>query len=34
LEDAKLCLLVLIGATQGGTKELIAVEDDYREGEA
>lgn len=34
LEDAKLCLLVLIGATEDGTKELIAVEDGYRESEA
>ncbi len=34
LDDAKLCLLVLIGATEDGTKELIAVEDGYRESEA
>ncbi len=34
LDDAKLCLLVLIGATEGGEKELIAVEDGYRESEA
>ena len=34
LDDAKLCLLVLIGATQDGKKELIAVEDGYRESEA
>ena len=34
LEDAKLCLLVLIGATADGKKELIAVEDGYRESEA
>ncbi len=34
LEDAKLCLLVLIGATKDGRKELIAVEDGYRESEA
>ena len=33
MEDARLCLLVLIGATQDGTKELIAVEDGYRESE-
>lgn len=33
-EDAKLCLLVLIGATEDGRKELIAVEDGYRESEA
>jgi len=30
-DDAKLCLLVLIGATPDGKKELIAVEDGYRE---
>jgi len=34
LDDAKQCLLVLIGATEDGTKELIAVEDGYRESEA
>ena len=34
LEDAKMCLLVLIGATADGKKELIAVEDGYRESEA
>ena len=34
LEDAKLCLLVLIGATEDGKKELIGVEDGYRESEA
>ena len=34
LEDAKLCLLVLIGATEDGKKELLAVEDGYRESEA
>ncbi len=33
LEDAKLCILVLMGATEDGTKELIAVEDGYRESE-
>ncbi len=33
-DDAKLCLLVLIGATEDGKKELIAVEDGYRESEA
>lgn len=32
--DAKLCLLVLIGATKEGKKELIAVEDGYRESAA
>ncbi len=34
LDDAKLCLLVLIGATDDGKKELIAVEDGYRESAA
>jgi len=34
LDDAKLCLLVLIGTTEDGIKELIAVEDGYRESEA
>ena len=33
-DDAKLCLLVLIGATGEGKKELIAVEDGYRESAA
>jgi transposase-like protein len=33
MEDAKLCILVLIGATEDGTKELIAIEDGYRESE-
>jgi len=32
-EDARLCLLVLIGARADGKKELIAVEDGYRESE-
>ena len=31
MEDAKLCLLVLIGADETGRKELLAVEDGYRE---
>jgi len=31
LEDDRLCTLVLIGVTTDGTKELIAVEDGYRE---
>ena len=31
LEDARLCTLVLIGARADGQKELIAVEDGYRE---
>jgi transposase-like protein len=31
LEDDRLCTLVLIGVTPDGTKELIAVEDGYRE---
>lgn len=33
MDDAKLCILVLIGATEDGTKELVAVEDGYRESE-
>ena len=32
-EDARVCLLVLIGARADGKKELIAVEDRYRESE-
>ena len=32
-EDARLCLLVVMGATEDGKKELIAVEDGYRESE-
>ncbi len=32
-DDARLCLLLLIGATEDGKKELIAVEDGYRESE-
>ena len=32
-QDARLCLLVLIGARADGKKELIAVEDGYRESE-
>ena len=31
LEDARLCTLVLIGVREDGSKELIAVEDGYRE---
>ena len=31
LEDDRLCTLVMIGVRPGGTKELIAVEDSYRE---
>jgi len=31
LEDDRVCLLVMIGARRDGTKELIAVEDGYRE---
>ena len=31
LEDEKLCLLVMLGVRPDGTKELIAVEDGYRE---
>lgn len=30
-EDSKLCLLVVIGVREDGTKELLAVEDGYRE---
>jgi transposase-like protein len=33
MEDARLCLLILIGARADGKKELIAVEDGYRESE-
>jgi len=33
MDDAKLCVLVLIGATEDGKKELIAIEDGYRESE-
>ena len=33
MDDAKLCLLVVIGATKDGKKELVAVEDGYRESE-
>ncbi len=33
MDDAKLCLLVVIGATKDGRKELVAVEDGYRESE-
>jgi putative transposase len=32
-EDRQMCILVLIGATADGTKELIAVADGYRESE-
>ena len=32
-DDARLCLLVIMGATADGKKELIAVEDGYRESE-
>jgi len=32
LDDDRLCTLVMIGARSDGTKELIAVEDGYREG--
>jgi transposase-like protein len=31
LEEDRLCTLVLIGARPDGTKELLAVEDGYRE---
>lgn len=33
LEDASQCMLVIIGATKAGTKELLAVVDGYRESE-
>ncbi len=33
MEDARLCILVLMGATPDGKKELIAVEDGFRESE-
>jgi len=33
LEEDRLCVLVLMGATEDGTKELIAVTDGYRESE-
>ena len=33
-QDDRLCLLVIIGVTEHGRKELIAVEDGYRESEA
>ena len=32
--DDRLCLLVIIGVTEHGRKELVAVEDGYRESEA
>ena len=31
--DEKLCLLIIIGTTEKGVKELVAVEDGYRESE-
>jgi putative transposase len=30
-EDDRLCLLVVVGVREDGTKELLAVEDGYRE---
>jgi len=33
LEEANLCILVVIGATADGRKELLAIEDGYRESE-
>ncbi len=33
MDDAKLCILVLIGTTEDGRKELVAVEEGYRESE-
>jgi putative transposase len=32
--DDRVCLLVIIGVTEHGHKELVAVEDGYRESEA
>ena len=32
MDDGKQCLLVLMAATEDGTKELVAIEDGYREG--
>ncbi len=34
LEDASQCMLVVIGATAEGKKELLAIVDGYRESEA
>jgi putative transposase len=31
LEDARTCVLVLVGATEDGTKELLAIADGFRE---
>ena len=31
LEEAKVCVLVLIGVRAGGSKELVALKDGYRE---
>lgn len=33
LEDDRLCTLVVLGVTEDGTKELVAIEDGYRESE-
>lgn len=33
-QDERLCLLVIVGVTEHGRKELVAVEDGYRESEA
>jgi hypothetical protein len=33
MEDASQCMLVVIGATKHGTKELVAIRDGYRESE-
>ncbi|MBL8085900.1 MAG: IS256 family transposase [Candidatus Obscuribacter sp.] len=33
MEDASQCMLVVIGATKSGTKELVAIRDGYRESE-
>ncbi|EPJ48513.1 MAG: transposase, mutator type [Osedax symbiont Rs1] len=32
--DDKLCLLVIIGVTEQGTKEIVAIEDGFRESTA
>ena len=33
MEDASRCMLVIIGATKHGDKELLAIVDGYRESE-
>ena len=32
--DDRLCLLVILGVTDQGSKELVTLEDDFRESEA